>query len=42
MEEGMCQFKSSPKEIEYSNVNKVTFYFSRILCLHLFFKLCYT
>jgi hypothetical protein len=27
MEQGMCQFKSSPKEIEYTNEDKVNFLF---------------
>jgi hypothetical protein len=28
MGDDMCQFKSSPKEIEYSNEDKVNFYIS--------------
>jgi hypothetical protein len=40
MEEGMCQFWSSPKEIEYSNEDKIIFYFFRLfLCLH-FISIC--
>jgi len=27
MEQGMCQFKSSPKEIEYANEDKANFLF---------------
>ncbi len=35
MGEGMCEFKSSPKEIEYFNEYKVTFFF-KLFCVHIF------
>jgi hypothetical protein len=38
MGKGMCEFKSSPKEIEHSNENKAIFIFLDFLCSHFFFN----
>jgi hypothetical protein len=38
MGKGMCEFKSSPKEIEYFSEYKVNFYFYRLFCVHIFFN----
>jgi hypothetical protein len=38
MGEDMCEFKSSPKEIEYSNEDKVNFYIFTYFCVHIIFN----
>jgi hypothetical protein len=38
MGESTCQFRSSLKEIEYFSEDKVTFYFSKLFCVHICFQ----
>jgi len=37
MEEGICEFTSSPKEIEYSSEDKIKYDFSIFFCVHVLF-----
>jgi hypothetical protein len=37
MEQGMCQFKSSSKEIENYNENKVNLFFCWFVCVYILF-----
>jgi hypothetical protein len=38
MGKGICDFRSSPKEIEHSSGNKVFFIFLKIFCSYFFFN----
>jgi hypothetical protein len=41
LRKGMCQFKFSPKEIEYLSADNVTFFFEFFFCLHFIFNSTY-